>query len=68
MMAIPASFLSIAVGFALFRFLDILKPYPIRFFDEKIKGGLGVMLDDVIAGLMALIVMLSLQYSYGVFS
>ncbi len=67
MFLVPLSFGSICMGFLLFRFFDILKPFPIRYLDEKIKGGLGVMLDDVLAGLMAFILMLSLHFSYGVF-
>jgi len=42
---------SLAVGFVLFRLLDILKPFPIKFF-EGLPGGLGVMADDGVAGLM----------------
>jgi len=38
-------------GFALFRLFDIIKPFPIRWFDRKIKGGVGIVLDDVIAGI-----------------
>jgi len=38
-------------GFALFRLFDIIKPFPIRWFDRRIKGGVGIMLDDVIAGI-----------------
>lgn len=40
-------------GFVAFRFFDILKPFPIRLIDEKIKGGWGIMLDDVLAGIFA---------------
>lgn len=40
-------------GFALFRFFDILKPFPVGWLDRHIHGGLGIMLDDVAAGLMA---------------
>lgn len=43
-------------GFFLFRFFDILKPFPIRRL-EKIPGGLGIMLDDIMAGLYALALM-----------
>jgi phosphatidylglycerophosphatase A len=43
-----------ASGFVLFRFFDILKPWPISWADRNIKGGLGIMLDDVLAGLLAL--------------
>jgi len=39
--------------FLLFRFFDILKPWPIRAVDRGVKGGLGVMLDDLVAGLFA---------------
>lgn len=46
-----------AAGFALFRFFDILKPFPVSWFDRHIHGGLGIMLDDVFAGLYALLVL-----------
>ena len=48
--------LRIAVAFALFRFFDIVKPPPIRQLDAAMKNGLGVMLDDVLAALYALVV------------
>lgn len=41
----------LAIGFALFRFFDIIKPWPICWADRKVKGGWGVMLDDIIAGI-----------------
>lgn len=41
-------------GFALFRFFDVVKPWPVRWFDRNVHGGLGVMLDDVVAGVLAL--------------
>jgi phosphatidylglycerophosphatase A len=41
------------VGFVLFRFFDIIKPWPISWIDKNITGGFGIMLDDVIAGVMA---------------
>ena len=50
------SILSLAVAFILFRFFDIIKPPPIGWADEKVAGGLGIMLDDIIAGIMAAIV------------
>lgn len=43
------------VGFACFRLFDIAKPWPVSWADQKIHGGLGVMLDDVLAGVYALI-------------
>ena len=52
------SILSLAVAFILFRFFDIITPPPIGWADEKVAGGLGLMLDDIIAGVMAAIVWL----------
>ena len=52
----PKTSLSIVMGFILFRFFDILKPFPIRRL-EKIKSGFGVVLDDVLAGIYANIVL-----------
>ncbi len=51
-------------GFILFRIFDIWKPYPIRHIDEKIHGGLGVMLDDVLAAVPAWIIMQLLIWSF----
>lgn len=41
--------------FISFRVFDILKPYPIRYFDEKLESGLGIMVDDILAAIFALI-------------
>jgi phosphatidylglycerophosphatase A len=60
----PKHWLVALVGFALFRFFDILKPWPIKWADEKVSGGLGIMLDDILAGLMSLLV-LQLLLSFG---
>ncbi|MFC1891115.1 phosphatidylglycerophosphatase A [Thermodesulfobacteriota bacterium] len=49
----PLSWLSIILGFVLFRFFDILKPFPVRLIDQKVKGGLGIVLDDLMAGVYA---------------
>ena len=45
----------ILISFLLFRFFDILKPFPINLIDEKIKNGFGVMFDDVVAGIFSTI-------------
>ena len=45
----------IVLSFLLFRFFDILKPFPINIIDRKIKNGIGVMLDDIIAGIFSAI-------------
>ena len=52
-------------GFALFRLFDVWKPWPIRWLDRRIKGGLGVMLDDVLAGLFAALVLAAGMYTLG---
>jgi phosphatidylglycerophosphatase A len=44
-------------GFALFRLFDIWKPWPIRWVDSHVKGGFGAMLDDILAGLLAHLVL-----------
>ena len=55
--AVPLSIWTLVAGFALFRLFDITKPWPIGWADKRVHGGLGIMLDDVLAGLMALGVM-----------
>jgi len=57
MFLIPLSIQNIIIGFFVFRFFDIVKPYPIGWLDKKVSGGFGVMIDDVLAGLYSLIVM-----------
>ena len=57
MVAAPAGWLWILLGFLLFRLFDILKPFPINWFDRHIKGGMGIMLDDALAGSFAWLVL-----------
>ena len=52
----------IVVGFGLFRLFDVWKPWPVSWADRTVKGGLGVMLDDVLAGVMAALVLALLLY------
>jgi phosphatidylglycerophosphatase A len=54
MFMVPLTWQSIVVGFILFRIFDIFKPWPISFIDKNVHGGLGIMLDDVLAGIAAL--------------
>jgi phosphatidylglycerophosphatase A len=56
------SWLFIGVAFVLFRFFDILKPWPVRASEDWLPGGWGIMIDDVLAGLQALLVIYVLQY------
>lgn len=58
---LPMTWQSFVAGFLLFRLLDIWKPFPIRYIDKKVQGGIGVMVDDVAAGVIANIL---LQYLY----
>ncbi len=57
MLWLPKAYFSILLGFLLFRIFDILKPFPIRQVDKRCRGGFGVVLDDVLAGLYSNIVL-----------
>lgn len=57
MIAAPAGWMWLVLGFVLFRFFDIIKPWPIRWADRHVEGGIGIMLDDILAGMMALAVL-----------
>lgn len=54
---IPLSWQNILFGFALFRFFDILKPWPIKTLDKHVHGGFGIMIDDVLAGFFAWLIL-----------
>jgi len=51
------------LGFLLFRFFDIFKPWPIRVLDQRVEGGFGIMIDDVLAGVYAAVCLQLLYYS-----
>lgn len=53
---IPKKLILVALAFVIWRLLDIIKPFPARK-AEEIKGGLGIMLDDVVSGIYTLIIM-----------
>jgi phosphatidylglycerophosphatase A len=55
MIAAPEGWLWVFVGFVLFRLFDIWKPWPIRLLDKRVSGGFGIMIDDVVAGIYALV-------------
>jgi len=57
-----ASPLHLFYGFVLFRFFDIMKPWPIRWADRKIKGGFGVVFDDLLAGIAAGTVLFAIYF------
>ncbi len=52
---LPPGWIWIVLAFALFRLFDIWKPFPIGWLNRRVPGGLGIMLDDVVAGLFALL-------------
>lgn len=51
---LPTNVVGVLMAFALFRLFDIVKPWPISWLDRHMPGGLGIMVDDVVAGLMAM--------------
>ena len=55
----------LAAGFVLFRLFDVVKPWPVSWADRHVQGGLGVMLDDVLAGIYAAIVVVVLTHFMG---
>lgn len=57
MLATPPTWYWLLAGFALFRLFDIWKPWPIREADHSLSGGLGIMLDDVMAGIFAAVIL-----------
>jgi phosphatidylglycerophosphatase A len=61
MLAAPPDWRWLAAGFVLFRFFDIVKPWPIREADHSLSGGLGIMLDDIIAGIFAAAILLAVK-------
>lgn len=64
MIAAPAGWVWMLVGFLLFRLFDIWKPWPIKVADNVIEGGFGIMIDDVLAGIYALICLQLLSYVF----
>lgn len=62
MFLIPITWQSLLVGFLLFRLFDIFKPWPISYLDKNCHGGLGIMLDDIVAGIAAWACMMFIFY------
>ena len=52
-------------GFVLFRFFDMVKPWPIGWLDKRVHGGLGIMIDDIVAGIMAAISLYAVAHFAG---
>jgi phosphatidylglycerophosphatase A len=58
---VPLQWYWLLGAFLLFRFFDILKPWPIRQLDRKVSGGFGIMIDDVVAALFTVLVLAVVQ-------
>lgn len=65
MFLIPFNLTWMIIGFLLFRFFDILKPFPISWVDKKVHDGMGIMLDDVLAAIPAWIILQILVWGFG---
>ncbi len=66
MTLVPINWASILLGFFAFRIFDILKPAPVKYFENKFSGGAGIVLDDIMAGVLAALV-LKFLYICGLF-
>lgn len=62
MLPFPCTWQYILLGFTLFRFFDIIKPFPIGWIDRHIVGGFGMMFDDIVAAFMSMLCMFLVQY------
>lgn len=62
MFLVPATWQNILVGFIIFRIFDIFKPWPIGVLDRKMRGGFGIMVDDILAGFYSLAIMHALLH------
>jgi len=61
---LPAGTSWLILSFILFRFFDIVKPWPVRYLDQKVQGGFGIMLDDLMAALYTTICILIIQITF----
>lgn len=66
MLVLPGGWAWAAAGFVVFRFFDIVKPWPIRQLDHGVSGGLGIMLDDVMAAAWGALVLLGIRAALGI--
>lgn len=63
---VPPTVVHIAAGFFLFRFFDVVKIFPANWFQRHLPGGLGIVTDDIAAGIYANLVLLGLIYTLGI--
>lgn len=62
LIAVPPAWWNVVLAFILFRLFDIMKPWPISWFDKRVPGGVGIMIDDIIAALFALPILHLVNY------
>lgn len=62
LIGLPFNLTTAVIGFIIFRILDILKPFPIRTLDKRLAGGIGIVADDVVAGIFANVILRVLLY------
>lgn len=62
MLFVPSLLWVIVLGFILFRLFDVIKPWPIKYFDKHVHGGFGIMLDDVLAGIFSAAILYGCYY------
>lgn len=60
LIALPLSWTAVVLAFAMFRLFDIWKPWPVSVLDQELDGGLGIMADDIAAGVLAAVASLAL--------
>ena len=65
MIAVPMNWLWIIIGFVLFRAFDIIKPWPISWVNKNITGGFGIVVDDLLAGICAAVILQLIIYTCG---
>ena len=65
LLVVPTDLILYALGFVLFRFFDILKPWPVSWADRNIKGGFGIMFDDILAGVYAGAILFGIHIWFG---
>jgi len=64
MILAPSGFMWILIGFILFRWFDIWKPWPISWLNDHVTGGFGIMIDDILAGIFAWVVLQGLAWIF----
>lgn len=65
LLVVPNDLILYGLGFVLFRMFDIFKPWPVSWADQKIKGGFGIMFDDILAGVYAGVILFGIRYWFG---